>query len=280
MVVYLALTNAAIAWHAHSTFRPGMMTSRTQPIVMITDQGMQTVLDTIHDLKAKILSLEAQVTEARATQLVQCESGDTDACSQISQENEAKREWLAKVGFGEDQAKKVWLSRLDVPWDKGVVAPVNQASAQSVSEEEAKKAWLVSLGAPTWGKSTSAISEIAKEALMVEQMYGAGRMSEEEAKKAWLSKLDAPTWGKTAAAVASFADDFVVSDRPSEEEAKRAWLSAIVQPRGVSRTRPNANHGRATAGRRRQEPGVVLHGGGKRSSVQCIQSTSIIRSKY
>ena len=71
----------------------------------------------------------------------------------------------------EDEAKRVWLSRLDVAWGKGVVAPVNQANEQSISEEEAKKAWLARLDAPTWGKSASTLTEIAKEALVVEQMY-------------------------------------------------------------------------------------------------------------
>ena len=130
----------------------------------------------------------------------------------------------------EDEAKRVWFSRLDVAWGKGVVAPVNQANEQSISEEEAKKAWLARLDAPTWGKSASTLTEIAKEALVVEQMYDTKKMSEEEAKKAWLARLDAPTWGKTAAAVASFAEDFVVSEKPSEEEAKRAWLARLDVP--------------------------------------------------
>jgi len=91
----------------------------------------------------------------------ECNAGDSTAADALAKENEAKKAWLAK---------------LDVPsWGK-------------MSEEQAKQAWLAKLDAPVWGQVTPTSQEAEPVLLSLE-------VSEEEAKKAWLAKLDdKPSW--------------------------------------------------------------------------------------
>merc|ERR1719482_1897964 len=103
-----------------------------------------------------------------------CDEGDVVACDNLSNEEEAKRAWLANLDAPTWGAAAAAVS---------AVAEVTQPRA--ASEEEAKKAWLARADAPSFGNTAN--------------------MSEEQAKKAWLAKLDAPAWGKAAATVSSAA---------------------------------------------------------------------------
>jgi len=183
-----------------------------------------------------------------------CDAGEAEACEALSREEEAKRRWLA---------------RLDVPsWGKAASAVSELASQSSARdelvqacdegqveacdtlsrEEEAKRAWLARLDAPSWGQAAKAMAEAARQAAEVEAL-AAGCDSgddeacdilsrEEEAKRRWLARLDAPSWGAAAAGVADVASSVEGAPptfgappaRMSEEEAKRAWLARLDQP--------------------------------------------------
>merc|ERR1719486_1414128 len=122
-----------------------------------------------------------------------CGAGDEVACDNLSREEEAKRAWLAK---------------LDVPtW----------GNTAKMSEEQAKKAWLAKQDFPTWGKAATALASAASEAARMAEMtadcdagdeVACDNLSrEEEAKRAWLAKLDAPAWGAAATALSSAASE-------------------------------------------------------------------------
>ena len=153
----------------------------------------------------------------------------------------------------EDEAKRAWLARLDVPtWGMGqastpVVAatpiyapPVAMAApSPKLSEAEAKRAWLAKLDVPTWGKgqasapaATPAATPTYAPALAT--AAPSTKLSEAEAKRAWLAKLDVPTWGKgqTTAPVAAATPIYAPAIAPklSEAEAKRAWLARLDVP--------------------------------------------------
>lgn len=74
----------------------------------------------------------------------ECDAGDDAACEALSKEDEAKKAWLAKldvpswgriseneieIGISEDEAKRAWLSKLDdAPSWLGKVTPTSPAS--------------------------------------------------------------------------------------------------------------------------------------------------------
>ena len=136
-----------------------------------------------------------------------CDSGDDTACDSLSSEEEAKKAWLAK---------------LDVPtWGKvsaavSATAMTTFAATVTVDEAAAKRAWLAKLDAPTWGRAAAALSSAATDAATYVDLtercdegdYAAcdTLSREDEAKKAWLAKLDAPSWGAAATVVADIAD--------------------------------------------------------------------------
>merc|ERR1719473_847351 len=156
--------------------------------------------------------------------MASCDAGDEVACDELSREDEAKRAWLAK---------------LDVPTWGAAAAAVSAVATeltQPQSEEEAKKAWLATLDAPTWGKAAAALASTAADAAELAGMTAAcdagdeaacdSLTGEEEAKRAWLGKLDVPTWGAAAAAVSSVASEVSAGSTQSAEEiAKQAWLA-------------------------------------------------------
>jgi len=194
----------------------------------------------------------AQMTEA-------CDEGDEVACDNLSREEEAKR---------------VWLSILDVPtWSaaaaavSAVASEVNQSQAVSeedakqawlsgeLSEEEAKKAWLAKLDGPTWGKAASALSLTVAEAGQVAEMTAEcdkgvtvacdDLSREDEAKREWLAKLELPAWGAAAAAVSAVAleveslptastDPTVPAAVSAPDIAKQAWCPGAEAPAPVA----------------------------------------------
>merc|ERR1719201_2289519 len=105
-----------------------------------------------------------------------CDAGYQSACDSLSRE---------------DQAKRAWLAKLDVPTWSAAAAAVSAVASevtQAQPEDEAQKAWLARLNT-----TSSAIHDSAARPMM----------SEEAAKRAWLASLDAPTWGAAAATLAS-----------------------------------------------------------------------------
>ena len=97
-------------------------------------------VDWLHE---RVLSLEdeAALTDA-------CESGHDEACVELS------------MALAEQEAKRAWLARLDVPtWGPKQEAVLQEAcvsgddtACDTLSrEEEAKRAWLARLDVPTWG---------------------------------------------------------------------------------------------------------------------------------
>jgi hypothetical protein len=141
----------------------------------------------------------------------------------------------------------VWEGR-DGPADAAdaVVACTSSssdASAGQLTEEEARRAWLARLDVPTWGRVAAATATVAQEAAEVAALSdecvrgddeACGRLArEEEAKRAWLARLDVPSWGAVAAAVSAVASNVAESGEAvvsREEEAKRAWLSRLDMP--------------------------------------------------
>jgi len=155
----------------------------------------------------------------------ECDAGDSEACGTLSKEEEAKKKWLAKI---------------DVPsWGKAAAAMKEigedevASVSSSMSEEEAKKAWLAKLDKPVWGQAAAAMTSIVAEAHYVagltedaneEASEGAAAKAlakENEAKRAWLAKLDVPSWGKM-----------------SEEEAKKKWLAKLDVPSWQGKVAP------------------------------------------
>jgi len=162
---------------------------------------------------AKVVS--SVVADASQMQVMeeQCNQGVHKACDELSKEDEAKRAWLAK---------------LDVPaWGK---------ISASVSEEAAKAAWLARQDAPAWsarGKEdkplyapadaalNDAVSDASRKAALEEQCNEGVQVAcedlsrEEAAKAAWLAKQDASKWTPAAG---------------KETAAKRAWLAKQDAP--------------------------------------------------
>ena len=142
----------------------------------------------------------------------------------------------------EDEAKRAWLSKLDVPTWGQVASTVSEAAAaatitQVKDDEAAKAAWLSKLDEPSWvspgaggltdpswgvgkvvptepvsspvGFVTPSDEAAAKAAWLSKLDLPTTPNNEASAKRAWLSKLDQPTWGAAASALyeaASIAD--------------------------------------------------------------------------
>ena len=83
---------------------------------------------------AVMTSVVAEATKmAELTE--ECNAGDSTACDTLSNEEEAKKAWLAKLDvpswgkMTEEQAKKKWLAKLDAPVWQGKVTPTAQNKA-------------------------------------------------------------------------------------------------------------------------------------------------------
>merc|ERR1719506_2079241 len=138
------------------------------------------------------------------------------ACDNLSHEEEAKRAWLAKLNvptwgaaattLASGASEAAQMAEMTASCDAGDKVACDNLSC----EEEAKRAWLSKLDVPTWGAAAAAVSAVATEvtdpqyaAQMAElnaacdtgdQVACDSLSREEEAKRAWLSKLDVPTW--------------------------------------------------------------------------------------
>merc|ERR1719199_2417684 len=95
------------------------------------------------------------------------------------------------------QRQRRWL--MTAACDEG-----DEVACDSLSrEEEAKRAWLAKQDVPTWGKAATAFANASSEAAQMAEMTAAcdegdevacdNLSREEEAKRAWLAKQDVPT---------------------------------------------------------------------------------------
>ena len=142
----------------------------------------------------------------------------------------------------EDEAKRAWLAKLDVPtW--GAAAGHDRDPGAVDDRGPGEEGLPAALDAPVWGKAAKTLTNFAIDAAALRQMeedctagddVACDSISmEEEAKRAWLKKLDAPLWGTAAAAVSQVAKGVVTPTgvvKMSEEEAKRAWLDRLDVP--------------------------------------------------
>jgi len=137
----------------------------------------------------------------------QCETGDEEACEELSQE---------------DEAKKQWLSRVDVPALDSAAKAIAQVSAvasaresRSQEEDEAKKAWLKRLDAPTWDEAAEVVKAVASDATEIAQLdeecatgddEACDELSrEDDAKISWIAQLDEQDWSAVATSVTQAA---------------------------------------------------------------------------
>ena len=168
-----------------------------------------------------------------------CDGGIVSACDALSNEEEAKKAWLAK---------------LDAPTWGAVTAAVSTV-AQEVSsspamsaEAIAKRAWLESIdstpswlsGAPAPVVAPTAAPVVAPTAAPVAPSAVAAvaptsaTSAEEAAKQAWLAKLDAPTWGATAPSpMAPPQVEEALAVPSADDVAKEAWLARLAVERAI-----------------------------------------------
>ena len=129
-----------------------------------------------------------------------CEEGDAAACETLSQEDQAKREWLAER---EAEAKRKWLARLEVP----VITPPRRVVGY---EDEVVEVLTEAEEAAELDEKCDSGDDTACETLS----------KEEEAMKAWLARLDAPA---ALSEQCDSGDDVACDTISKEETAKRAW---------------------------------------------------------
>lgn len=190
----------------------------------------QDMLDALAKATSEMNKASQKAAEIAALD-AQCSAGDKEACETLSNEESAKKAWLAKSdqkqqwGSGlstkSDSPAQVSADTYSSPAPAQVSADTYEASAvASFSEEETKRAWLEKLDIP---------AERAKQAWIAEQDEKRRRQRQrwvgsspekprpttassssvdsfselEESKRSWLSKLDV-----------------------SEEDAKAAWIAA------------------------------------------------------
>jgi len=164
-----------------------------------------------HGAAAKPMNMLAKEAAPFQMLIEDCDMGVATACEQLSKEEEAKKAWLAKLDV--PVWGKIGAAMEQVAVDQLVAAP---ATVSKDSEEKAKQAWLAKI-------------ENAKM-----------KISESAAKKKWLAKLDAPVWGQAAAVMTSkivgeenavlVPTQGVRSAVSKEEEAKTVWLAKLDVP--------------------------------------------------
>merc|ERR1719482_1621539 len=171
----------------------------------------------------------AQMAEMTAA----CDEGDEVAFDNLSREEEAKR---------------AWLSKMDVPtWGAAAAAVSAVASEASAGSASSAQEIAIRMYAQMALEFDAPLNVFATPARKIAALAVGG--SQEVAKQAWLEKLDAPTWSKAAAALARVASDAAqmadmtaaydrgdqlasdhVSHFSQEEEAKRAWMAKLDVP--------------------------------------------------
>ena len=208
-----------------------------------------------HEWGAAAKGVTAVVEEAAkmADLTAACNSGVDTACNALSKEEEAKRLWLSKLDV------QTWGKVAAAVSEVAVVATVTQ----NMDEEAAKAAWIAKLdegrynGPPSSNRSPGVgrvvpTAATAAPVTPVAPVVGGfvENSAEDEAKSAWLNRLDTPAWGmaprgggahagsadarrqarEAAPVVAESAADALPAGTSAEEQAKLRWLSRLDVP--------------------------------------------------
>jgi hypothetical protein len=200
--------------------------------------------------KASAVVSEVAIDAAKFAMLDEdCTSGYHQACEELSLEDSAKVQWLAKfdVPSWHSAAKVVStvshaassIARLDGECNRGDYTACDVLSR----EEEAKTEWLAKFDAQTWKEAATVVNEVAGDAAQMAALdadrdmgyYEWGEMlsREAEAKFWWLAMLDVPSWGKVASTISETTDNVLaeeVASKRSEEDAKKRWLAKFDAP--------------------------------------------------
>ena len=218
-----------------------------------------------------------QARLARVASAAKAVSDIVEVASMGSAEESAKATWLARLDSHEwgaaagvsavvEEAAK--MADLTAARNSGVDTACNALS----KEEEAKRAWLSKLDVQTWGKVAAAVSEVAVVATVTQNM------DEEAAKKAWIAKLDegrynglssnrSPGVGRVVPTAATAAPVAPVSapvvggfvENSAEDAAKSAWLNRLDTPAwGMAPRGGGAHAGSADARRQAREAAPVV----------------------
>jgi hypothetical protein len=143
---------------------------------------------------ATVLSSAASEASQLAEMTAACDKGDEVACDNLSREEEAKRAWLAKqdfptwgkaaTAFANAASEAAQMAEMTVACDEG-----DEVACDNLSrEEDAKRAWLEKLDVPTWG--ANATSPVAAE--VNPSVASAALDIADIAKHALLSNLNTP----------------------------------------------------------------------------------------
>jgi hypothetical protein len=176
-----------------------------------------------------------------------CDDGDTVACDSLSREDEAKKAWLerqdvptwgaAATTLAANAADAAEMAEMSAACEEG-----DQVACDSLSrEEDAKREWLARQDVPTW-VAPAAVSPVASEVSAASTRSGG-----DIAKQAWLAKQDTPSWGKRVAtapvaapAAALMSDEVAKTARLAKLQALQQNVVAIEQERTVVEARVQA----------------------------------------
>ena len=137
--------------------------------------------------------------QAKAAWLAKLDAPSWGTASSMSEEA-AKRKWLSRLdapSWGQAAtaintvvAEATQMAALTADCDAGVEVACEELS----KEDEAKRAWLAKLDVPSWGAAASAVSSVAsymQGSAVQGSVVPTAPKSEAEAKAAWLAKIDA-----------------------------------------------------------------------------------------
>ena len=196
---------------------------------------------------AKVLTVAAAEATAMAQLSTDCQAGDSTACKTLSNEEAAKRKWLAKL----DTTTPTARSHSDSP-----AVPTTEPSVDTYELVTG-----VSMASPTpvvnFDNSAHSDGLVQVENTASEPRFTKSQMLVEMAKRAWSAKIDSPTWGQTANALRAAAVEATLMagvpvERTSgsssnandalsnDEEASRAWAAWLA--RGVRSAETRAAH--------------------------------------
>merc|ERR1719460_551373 len=113
--------------------------------------------------------------------------------------DQAKMAWLAELdarswdkaatAFASVTSEAAQMAEMTADCYQGDMVACDNLSR----EQEAKRAWLAKLDVPTWGAAAAAVSAVALEVSAI-----SSSSAEDIAKQAWLAKQDTPSWGNDA----------------------------------------------------------------------------------
>merc|ERR1719327_624056 len=187
--------------------------SRMARVPAVVAIGRGTTFWSAHEAEAKsawLAKLDAP-TWGKAAAAISEVAADAARFAALTEECDITGEEAACVELSkEEEAKRLWLSRIDAPnWGKAaaIVSELAEAARMFEDDEDAKAAWLSRLDFPAWGPAAEVVSSVLADAerfaecdLGVEA--ACEQLSkEDEAKRLWLSRIDdvgPATWGKVA----------------------------------------------------------------------------------